>query len=71
MIHPVSNYLASGKEVKISCLVPISKVEPSVAGNYSNSINKSIPIKIYGQVWQPINRSENIWELMITPLAVY
>lgn len=71
MIHPVSNYLASGKEVRISCLVPISKIEPSVAGNYSNSINKSIPIKIYGQIWQPINRNENIWELMITPLAVY
>lgn len=71
MTHPISNYLASGKEVKMSCLIPISKVEPSVAGNYSNSINKSIPIKIYGQVWQPINRAENIWELMITPLAVY
>lgn len=71
MIHPVSNYLASGKEVKISCLIPISKVEPSVSGNYSNSINKSIPLRMYGQVWQPINRKENIWELMITPLAVY
>jgi hypothetical protein len=71
MKHPVSNYLASGKEVLLSCLVPISKIEPSVAGNYTNSVNKSIPIKIYGQVWQPINRNENIWELIITPLAMY
>lgn len=71
MSHPVSNYLASGKEVKISCLIPISQIEPCFSGNYSNSINKSIPLKIYGQIWQPINRKENIWELMITPLAVY
>lgn len=71
MIHPVSNYLASGKEVKLSSLIPIAQIEPSVAGNYSNSINKTIPLRIYGQVWQPINRKYDTWELMITPLAVY
>ncbi len=71
MIHPVSNYLPSGKDVTLSCLVPILQIEPSVAGNYSNSINKSIPLMIYGQIWQPISRKDNIWELVIIPLSVY
>jgi hypothetical protein len=71
MTHPVSNYLPADKDVKISCLIPIDQIEPSVAGNYSNSLNKSIPLRIYGQIWQPLNRDENVWELMITPLAIY
>lgn len=71
MLHPVSNYLASGKEVRLSCLLQISQIEPSVAGNYSSSIGKHIPLKIYGQVWQPVNRESEDWELRITPLAVY
>lgn len=71
MKHPVSNYLASGKEICISCLIPINQVEPSVSGNYSNSIDKFIPLTIYGQVWQPVNRQSNILELIITPLAIY
>lgn len=71
MSHPVSNYLTSGKEISISCLIPINQIEPSVSGNYSNSIEKMIPLTIYGQVWQPINRQNNILELIITPLAIY
>lgn len=71
MRHPVSDYLSSAKNVAISSLMPISKIEPSVAGNYAGSIGLSIPLRIYGEVWQPINRAEDVWELMITPLAVY
>ena len=71
MKHPVSNYLASGKEIGISCLIPVNQIESSVAGNYSNSIDKLIPLTIYGQVWQPVNRQLNVLELIITPLAIY
>lgn len=71
MVHPVSKYLTSGKEITISSLVSKNKIEPSVSGNYSNSLNKNIPLKIYGQVWQPINRIQNTLDLMITPLAIY
>jgi hypothetical protein len=71
MTHPVSNYLASGKKVTLSCLIHIDKIESSVSGNYSNSINQSIPLRIYGQVWHPISRQSDNWELVITPLAIY
>ena len=71
MIHPVSNYLSSSKSITLSCLIPKSKIEPSVAGNYANSVNKYIPLRIYGQIWQPINRKQDIWDLVITPLAIY
>jgi hypothetical protein len=69
--HPISNYLSDGKKVFIHCYVPISKIEESVANNYRNSINKLVPLKIYGKVWQPIDQSKNIWDLVITPLAIY
>jgi hypothetical protein len=70
--HPVSDYiLESRKIVTISFLLPKKAIESHVAGNYIQSVGQSIPLKVYGNVWQPVNREGNIWELTLTPLAVY
>ena len=71
LVHPVNSYIGNVNKIIISCLVPINKIEPSFAGNYSNSIGSEIPLRIYGQVWRPINIQKNDFELTITPLAVY
>ena len=70
--HPVSDYiLESQKTVTISFLLNKVAIEPHVAGNYIDSVGQSIPLRVYGNVWQPINREANDWEFKVTPLAVY
>lgn len=70
--HPVSNYISGpDKTVSISFMIQKSNLESSVSGNYKQSIGRNIPLKIYGEVWQPINREQDVWDLQITPLAVY
>ena len=69
--HPVSSFITENNAITISCLLPVNKIEPSFAGNYSSSIGSEIPLRIYGQVWQPINIGRKEFELTITPLAVY
>ena len=71
LTHPVSSFIGENNEITISCLLPVNKIEPSFAGNYSSSIGSEIPLRIYGQVWQPINTAKEEYELTITPLAVY
>jgi len=71
-LHPVGEYLSKqATPVTISILLPIESVEPSFAGNYAESVGKTIPLKVYGQVWQPVDRKSRVWELQLTPLAVY
>ena len=70
--HPVNEYLAKDeKDITISIILQKDSLKPHIAGNYAQSIGKSIPLKLYGKVWQPINREGDIWDLQITPLAVY
>ncbi len=70
--HPVNNYLSAHlSPITISVLVPIGSIESHIAGNYRQSIGKQIPMRIYGQVWQPIDRAAKIWEFQLTPLALY
>lgn len=70
--HPVSQYLIGQKnKITIGVILRKDSIEPNIAGNYAQAIGKSIPLKVYGKVWQPVERSNNIWELQITPLAVY
>jgi hypothetical protein len=70
--HPVNEYLpAQSGHVTISIFVEADHLEPHIAGNYAQSVGKLIPLKIYGKVWQPIDRTTNTWELQLTPLAVY
>lgn len=70
--HPVNNYLPDQiVPVTISILIPSNSLEEHIKGNYAQSIGKSIPLKVYGQVWQPIDRQTQVWELQLNPLAVY
>lgn len=70
--HPVNNYLSNQAVcVTISVLVPANSLEEHIKGNYAQSIGKSIPLKVYGQVWLPIDRQTDVWELQLTPLAIY
>lgn len=70
--HPVNNYLSDQiVPVTISILISSNSLEEHIKGNYAQSIGKSIPLTVYGQVWQPIDRQTSVWELQLTPLAVY
>ncbi len=70
--HPVNEYLGTG-DTQVTLTVSLRKesLEPSVAGNYAQSVDKLIPLKVYGKVWSPVSRSSGSQELQITPLAVY
>lgn len=70
--HPVNQYLAGGSNrVRVALILRKDSLEPSVAGNYQQSIGESIPLKVYGKVWRPVDRKSGVWELQVTPLAVY
>ena len=71
-LHPVNEYITIGEnKVTISMLLDKNFLKPNISGNYVQSIGKLIPLKVYGKVWQPLDRREDIWDLQITPLAVY
>jgi hypothetical protein len=70
--HPVSDYLPDSEPpVTIVVMIADASLEDRVAGNYAASVGKLIPLKIYGQVWQPIDRGNKTLDLQLTPLAVY
>jgi len=70
--HPVNEYLSDQLgPVTISVIIKKDSLESHVAGNYSQSIGRSIPLRIYGQVWEPIDRKSNSWDFKITPLVIY
>jgi len=70
--HPMNEYLGEGeKNVTISINLNKKSLKSNIARNYEQSIGKYIPIKVYGKVWQPLDKSQDVWELHITPLAVY
>lgn len=70
--HPVNEYLtAQTGHVTITVLIKKDNLEPHISGNYAQSIGRFIPLRVYGQVWAPIDRSTKVWDLQITPLAVY
>jgi len=68
----MNEYLGEGeKNVTISINLNKKSLKSNIARNYEQSIGKYIPIKVYGKVWQPLDKSQDVWELHITPLAVY
>jgi len=70
--HPVNDYISRGSgSVTFFVSIPINSLEEDVKGNYALSVGSSIPLKVYGQVWRPIDRSNNTWDLQIKALAVY
>jgi hypothetical protein len=70
--HPVNEYLVEvGKIITISFILKKGSLEPNIAGNYALSLEKAIPLKVYGKVWQPIDRKADVWDLQITLTAVY
>ena len=72
VVHPVNKFLpANEKKVKIMFSLPVKFIQPKYAGNYERSTGRMIPLRVFGKVWQPIDRNADAWELQITPLAVY
>lgn len=70
--HPVNKYLSEQiGPVTISIILSIKSFEENIKGNYAQSIGSSIPLKIYGKVWRPIDRVNKIWDMQINALAVY
>jgi len=72
LTHPVNKFLLSeAKEIKILFSLPVESIESRYAGNYAGSVGRMIPLRVFGKVWQPIDRNIDVWDLQITPLAVY
>lgn len=70
--HPVNTFLsAQSSQVTISVLIASNSLEENIKGNFKQSVGRSIPLHIYGKVWQPISRYSQVWDLQITPIAVY
>lgn len=70
--HPVNEYLGDDeKKITISIMLKKDSIEPNYRGNYSQSIDRSIPLVVFGNVWAPVDRKSDIWELQISPTVVY
>ena len=70
--HPVNDFLLDNSSpLTISIFLPINDIEQRYSGNYAQSVGKLIPLRVFGKVWQPVDRHVGVWELQITPLAVY
>jgi len=70
--HPVNEYITDKAEhVIISVRIPKNSLAPDFQTLYEKSLGESRPLNIYGSVWRPISRKDNIWEFQIKPLAVY
>jgi hypothetical protein len=70
--HPVNDFISSNlSPITFSIFIPKDGLEEFVKDNYARSQGSLITLKVYGQVWRPIDRSNNTWDLEITPLAVY
>ncbi len=70
--HPVNEYLGiDANKITISMVLRKDSILPSYAGNYAQSIGKSIPLNVYGKIWAPVDRKSGVWELQINPAAVY
>lgn len=72
LAHPVNEFLPPDeKKIKIVFSLPVESIEPRYKGNYARSEGRMIPLRVFGKVWQPIDRNANVWDLQITPLVVY
>lgn len=72
LTHPVNEFLSQNSyDVKIMFSLPIDLIEPRYTSNYARSVGRMIPLRVFGKVWQPIDRRIDNWELQITPFAVY
>lgn len=70
--HPVNEYVADeGESITISIILRRDSLEPNIAANYAQSTGKTIPLTVFGKVFWNVDRKENVWELQITPIAVY
>mgnify|MGYP001195851745 CR=1 FL=1 len=70
--HPVTELLAEGSlPITITTIMPIDGIEQHFVGYYTQSSEELVPLRIYGQVWRPIDRKTGAWELKLTPLAIY
>jgi hypothetical protein len=70
--HPLNEFVPEDTgPITISFAMAADQLEMRYANNYSQSVGRSIPLRVFGKVWQPISRMDGAWDLEITPLAVY
>jgi hypothetical protein len=71
-LHPTSKHTSDDNtKVLISMFLKKSFIEPSFTGIYAQSIGRTLKLRVYGEAIQPIDKSLNVWELKIVPLAIY
>jgi hypothetical protein len=70
--HPVNEYL-SNQDAKyaISFVLKTDDLEPSARINFSESVGRTIPLRVVGKVWAPVDRRSGNYDLTLVPLAVY
>jgi hypothetical protein len=70
--HPVNDYLIDAVEpIIISVLIPRDSLEEHSKGNFEQLAGgQPIPLRIYGNVLQQVDRNSNP-DLKLTPLAIY
>lgn len=73
--HPITAYLpaALGAKIQIECLVPKERIEPKYSAEMRRvaSEGTTIPMNIFGRVFQPVDRARKVWSLRVVPFAVY
>lgn len=70
-VHPVSDYLSyKGIQLTIKFSIPKANVQKSTF-DFSQVVEKSVPLRIFGKVILPIDRKSNNWEMIVNPIAVY
>jgi hypothetical protein len=70
--HPVNEYFPKNSSpFTISFTIPTGSIETRYTGNYAQSSGSLIPLRVYGKVWQPINRNTGTRDLAVTPYAIY
>ena len=71
--HPINQFYGdeSNYNFLISVLIPKEDITPNVLGYYSSSLGEEVPLRVYGNVWQTVDRDLEKYEMKIRPLAVY
>lgn len=69
--HPINEFLDTGDAVSITVVVSKSLLEQSQAVTFEQAVGRSMPLKVYGRIASPIDRSNGHKNLQITPIAIY
>lgn len=72
LTHPISECLQSiHKELVFYVLLEREHIEHAFVEYYRQSVEQYILLRVFGRIFQPLDRSKERWEIGIVPIAVY